>query len=249
MPRNPGPPGPGSGPAQQPVRLWADADITVAGQDITGLVLELQRGATISGQVAIQATSTPPPADLSRVMINVFPSSPESPAMMMGGGTPQATVEANGRFTVSDVLPGSYRVSAALPGVPSAAPAWVVQSITVDGEDALDMPLDVKGRSVTGMVVTLTDRITELSGLVVDEKGKPATEHTLVLYPVDREVLVLPVTPHPHDARRRRRPLLVPRRPARRLSPGDAPGSRAGSVVRQSGAQRPGINGRQDLAG
>ena len=186
MPRNPGTPGPGSGPAQQPVRLWANADITVAGQDITGLVLELQRGATISGQVAIQATSTPPPADLSKVMISVFPSSPE-PAMMMAGGNSQALVEANGRFTVSDVLPGSYRVTAAVPGVPSAAPAWVVQSITVDGEDALDMPLDVKGRPVTGMVVTLTDRISELSGLVVDEKGKPATEHTLVLYPVDEK--------------------------------------------------------------
>ena len=184
MPRNPATPGPGSGPAQQPVRLWAGADITVAGQDITGLVLELQRGATISGQVAMQATSTPPPADLSKVMISVFPSSPE-PAMMMAGGNSQALVEANGRFTVNDVLPGSYRVTAAVPGVPSATPAWVVQSITVDGEDALDMPLDVKGRSVTGMVVTLTDRITELSGLVVDEKGKPATEHTLVLYPVD----------------------------------------------------------------
>ena len=62
-----------------------------------------------------------------------------------------------------------------------------MQSITVDGEDALDMPLDVKGRAITGMVVTLTDRITELSGLVVDDKGKPATEHTLVLYPVDEK--------------------------------------------------------------
>jgi hypothetical protein len=188
MPRPPGPPGPGAPPAQQPLRLWANADITVAGQDITGLVLELQRGVTISGQVAIHSTATPPSADLSRVMISVFPSSPESPGlMMMGGPPPQATVEANGRFTVSDVLPGSYRVNASVPGVPSAAPAWVVQSITVEGEDALDMPLDVKGRVITGMVVTMTDRITELSGLVVDEKGKPATEHTLVLYPVDEK--------------------------------------------------------------
>ena len=107
--------------------------------------------------------------------------------MMMAGGNSQALVEANGRFTLSDVVPGSYRVTAAVPGVPSASPAWVVQSITVDGEDALDMPLDVKGRPVTGMVVTLTNRISELSGLVVDEKGKPATEHTLVLYPVDEK--------------------------------------------------------------
>ena len=187
MPRPQGPPGPNAPPTQQPLRLWANADITVGGQDITGLVLELQRGTTITGEVAIQGTSTPPPADLSRVMINVFPSSPESTPMMMGAVNSQALVEATGRFTINDVLPGSYRVTASLPGLSSSVPGWVVQSITVDGEDALDMPLDVKGRAITGMAVTLTDRITELSGLVVDDKGKPATEHTLVLYPVDEK--------------------------------------------------------------
>ena len=170
--------------------------------------------------------------------------------MMMGGPNPQATVEANGRFTVSDVLPGSYRVSAALPGVPSAAPAWVVQSITVDGEDALDMPLDVKGRgAINGMVVTLTDRITELSGLVVDDKGKPATEHTLVLYPVDEKYWFfqsrrIRTTRAGEDGRFSFR--VVPPgdyRLATLLDP------EPGVVVRQSGAQRPGINGRQDLAG
>jgi hypothetical protein len=31
------------------------------------------------------------------------------------------------------------------------------------------------------------DRPTELAGTVVDEKGQPATEHTLLLYPVDRK--------------------------------------------------------------
>ena len=33
----------------------------------------------------------------------------------------------------------------------------------------------------------MTDRIAELSGLVLDDKGKPATEQTLLLYPVDEK--------------------------------------------------------------
>jgi Carboxypeptidase regulatory-like domain len=40
------------------------------------------------------------------------------------------------------------------------------------------------------MVVTMTDRMTELSGTVVDDKGKPAIEHTLLLYPADQKYWV-----------------------------------------------------------
>jgi protocatechuate 3,4-dioxygenase beta subunit len=123
-------------------------------------------------------------------MINLFPAAPEPSLMMFGGSTTAATVDAGGRFTIKDVFPGSYRISASFPGA-TGAPGWVVHSATVEGEDVLDTPLDVGGRTaVTGMVVTMTDRLTELSGIVVDEKGKPATDQTLVLYPVDEKYRV-----------------------------------------------------------
>ena len=63
----------------------------------------------------------------------------------LGNGISQAQVEATGRFTIGDVFPGNYRVSATLPGAPAAS-TWVVQSITAGDEDVLDMPLDVDGR-------------------------------------------------------------------------------------------------------
>ena len=65
---------------------------------------------------------------------------------------------------------------------------WVLDAVTVDGEDALDTPLEVRNRAITGVTITMGDRNTELSGTVVDEKGKPMTEHTLLLYPVDQKV-------------------------------------------------------------
>jgi protocatechuate 3,4-dioxygenase beta subunit len=191
MPMNQGPSPPNAAPAQQPPRLWANAEVTVAGQDINGIVLQLQRGATISGQLVFQASASQPPADLSRASINIFPSAPQNGAMMMGfGGNSQPVVEPGGRFTISDVFPGNYRVSAGWPGS-AGAPTWLVQSITVEGEDVLDAPLEVKGRrAISGMVITMTDRITELSGTVADQKGKPATEQTLLLYPVDQKYWV-----------------------------------------------------------
>jgi protocatechuate 3,4-dioxygenase beta subunit len=185
---NMGPPGSGAAPAK-PSPLWANAEVVVAGQDVTGVVLELRKGTTVSGQVVLNSTATQT-VDLTRTMINLFPAAPEPSLMMFGGSTTAATVDAGGRFTIKDVFPGSYRISASFPGA-TGAPGWVVHSATVEGEDVLDTPLDVGGRTaVTGMVVTMTDRLTELSGIVVDEKGKPATDQTLVLYPVDEKYRV-----------------------------------------------------------
>ena len=191
MPMNMGPPGSSSAASAKPSRLWANAEVVVAGQDVTGVVLELQKGTTVTGQVVLNSTATSQTVDFTRTIINLFPATPETgPMMIFGGATSPATVEASGRFTINDVFPGSYRISASFPGA-TAAPSWVVHSATVEGEDVLDTPLDVGGRTaITGMVVTLTDRLTELSGIVVDEKGKPATAQTLVLYPVDEKYRV-----------------------------------------------------------
>ena len=188
MPMNMGPPG--SSPASaKPSRLWANAEVVIAGQDVTGVVLELQKGTTVTGQVALNSTATTQ-MDFTRMMLNLFPAAPESSMMMFASSTSPATVEASGRFTISDVFPGSYRVSASFPGT-TAGPSWVVHSVTVEGEDVLDTPLDVAGRAaITGMVVTMTDRLTELSGTLVDEKGKPALDQTLVLYPVEEKYRV-----------------------------------------------------------
>jgi hypothetical protein len=41
------------------------------------------------------------------------------------------------------------------------------------------------GRNISGIVFTLTERVTELSGSVVDDKGQPAVEQTVVLFAED----------------------------------------------------------------
>jgi hypothetical protein len=191
MPMNMGPFGmTGAAKGAKASRLWANAEVTVAGQDITGVVLELQKGTTVTGQVVLHSAATTQAVDFTKAIMNLIPATLEANMMMFGNPTSPATVEASGRFTISDVFPGSYRISASFPGA-TAAPGWVVHSATVEGEDVLDTPLEVTGRSsVSGMVVTLTDRLTELSGIVVDEKGKPATDQTLVLYPVEEKYRV-----------------------------------------------------------
>jgi protocatechuate 3,4-dioxygenase beta subunit len=177
------PPPPGAQVPKEPM-LWGMAEVVINGQDVSDAVIELHPGITVTGQLAFQPTTLAAPTDLSRAQVSIFPFMPDNNSMMMMGPPPQAKVDASGRFTITDVMPGKYRMSAGVIGVQG----WVVDSITVGGQDVLDFPLEIKGtRDVGGVAVTFGDRISELSGTIANEKGEAATEQTILLYPTDQK--------------------------------------------------------------
>lgn len=154
--------------------VWGSTDIVVDGRNLPNVMLALQPGVSVSGQVTFSG-STPPPTDLSRVRVTMSPVDP-SPL----GGSVSARVDATGRFTLPSVVPGNYRLSA------GGAGPWTVESAAIGGQNAADFPFEVKGdQNISGAVITFTDRQTELTGIIVDEKNQPAPEFTLVLYPAD----------------------------------------------------------------
>ena len=64
---------------------------------------------------------------------------------------------------------------------------WMLESVTLNGEDITDVPLDLTGRqSVSGLVMTLTDKITDVSGQVMDDRGQPVTDATVILLPAEQ---------------------------------------------------------------
>jgi len=179
-----GPPLPGGASVPKEPLLWGTAEVVINGQDLSGLVLELHPGITVTGQLTFQATTLSPPTDLNRAQISIFPFMPDNSSMMMMGPPPQATVDGSGRFTIPDVMPGKYRISAGMIGMQG----WVVDSITAGGQDVLDFPLEIKGaRDVSDVAVVFGDRVSELSGTITNQKGEPATEQTILLYPTDQK--------------------------------------------------------------
>jgi hypothetical protein len=164
-------------------RLWGVADVTVAGQDLTGVGLEMQRGLTVSGHLVFQGTTgLAAPADFSRLQVTVLPVSTFPPGAQLATNA-QAAADASGRFTIRDVFPGRYRIIAT-----SGVQGWTLESAMVGGQDVLDLPLEIRpGQNVSGAVLTFTDRPTELSGTIVNDKGEPAVDHTIVLYPADEK--------------------------------------------------------------
>jgi hypothetical protein len=65
--------GPRPATAPPEPKLWAIADVVVNGQDVQA-VLDLQRGATVSGQIVFQPTTQQPPADCRGRRSRSFPT-------------------------------------------------------------------------------------------------------------------------------------------------------------------------------
>lgn len=157
-------------------RVWGSADISVDGRDVTDVMVVLQPGFTVSGHLTFDGAGTPP-QDLSRVRVNLSPvSTPGLPPQ--AGAAANATADASGRFTISNVVPGRYRLSA------SGAAGWSLESAVLGDQDSLDFPAEVT-RAITGAVVTFTDRQTEITGVIADGRGEPVSDYTLIVFPAD----------------------------------------------------------------
>ncbi len=167
------------GPQSTATRLWGSVDVPVDGRNLTNVVVTLQQGLTVSGRVSFQGTTAQPPADLTRLRVNLVPADPDgAPGMMMNAA---GSVDASGKFTIASVVPGLYRF-----GAGGAGNGWYLESAVIDGQDTLDVPFEVKpGSAPSSAVITFTDRQAQISGTITNQRGQPAPEQTLILYSAD----------------------------------------------------------------
>lgn len=167
----------GGGPADQ-VRLWGTADVSVDGRNVANVVVMLQPGLQVTGRLMFDGASLQPPADLTRVRVTLQPAiAPGSPAEL--NSTVVGRVDADGRFTMASVVPGRYRLTAS-----GAGAGWFLASSSIDGQDAIDFPIEIKS-AVSGATVMFIDRSAELSGTVTNEQSQPVFDYTLIVYPAD----------------------------------------------------------------
>jgi hypothetical protein len=173
---------PPAAPGAQGPLLWGQADVSINGESVSGVTVTLQPGMTISGRLAVEAAGVEAP-DLTRARLSLAPATTTG-GVMIGGPTP--TIDASGRFTLSGVVPGRYRLTASLS---SPQTSWTAKSAILKGHDALDVPFDVApNEDISNATVTFTSLTQEVSGHLQDASGRPATDFTIVLFPADRGV-------------------------------------------------------------
>jgi hypothetical protein len=155
---------------------WALADVTVDGNDVSGLALTLQPGLRLSGRLVFNASAQTPPRDLTTLGLRLVDVSRTSPIIPMGSG------RADGTFEITGIIPGTYSMMV----FPSDA-AWWLRSVVVDGRDMLDVPLEFgNAGDVSGAVATFTDQHTELSGTLQSAANVPAPDYFVVVFSADR---------------------------------------------------------------
>jgi protocatechuate 3,4-dioxygenase beta subunit len=173
----PQPPAPGAGPR------WAMRDVSLTGENVSNIALDLQPALAISGRLTVEGLARLPD-NLPNIRVGVRPT----PGSAVPNAPDLALVDRSGRFTLTGLVPGKYRLYVQVPNNDvTQVPEWFATSAMLDGRDALDMPIDVGPGAVRGdALITLTDDTQEVSGTVRDRSGRPSRDCAVVVFPVDR---------------------------------------------------------------
>ena len=160
--------------------LWASVSVGVTDTDVTGLNVVLQPGARLTGRVEFDGMKERPDAQaLARVPILVERA---DRGMNAGPGVniPPGRVDESGAFKTYGIPGGKYFVR-----VLGAPAGWTVRSVTSEGRDISDTPLDIGTADVTNIVITLTDRETKVTGVVRGANGTADPDALVVIFPAD----------------------------------------------------------------
>jgi hypothetical protein len=169
---------PGADPSEAEV---ATATVTIDGGDIEGLTLTGSRGASVRGKVIVEG-SDPPKLSQVRVTVAEPLRNQVSPALL---GTfrdsNSGVVNDDGTFSVTHVWTHA-RFQVTVPD------GWMVKSILHEGRDVADTFLELRsGEELTGVELTITDRVTRLGGTLLDGRQEPTRGSTVVVFPSARE--------------------------------------------------------------
>ena len=162
----------------------AEMAITVGNDDIDNVMLVTSVGATARGIIQTDDGS-PPPFRFDEVRIGASPIDPTS--MSFGNAPPK--INPDFTFELTSLF-DRRRVNG---GIITPSALWSLKGVYYDGADVTDSGIDFSaGKSYEGVQVVFTQKVTDLSGLVTDSRGRAVTDATVVIFPANREKWTAP---------------------------------------------------------
>jgi protocatechuate 3,4-dioxygenase beta subunit len=153
--------------------------VTVTGDDITGLKLQMSSGSSITGRVTFDTVDPDHRPDASRVEISPIPVDVE-----VSPGTPaNADFARDWTFQMRGIN-GVRRLLA-----PRLPPGWALREVRVNDVDATDRPISFgrRDQSLTGVEVVLTDRVATIAGVVTNADQRPIAGAPVLAFAIDRD--------------------------------------------------------------
>ena len=159
---------------------FAVVPITVGNDDLDNVMVSTHAGGTARGVVMTDDGSPPP---FRPEQVSIFPAMLEPSPMFIG---PQ-TNRINDDFTFEMTSLFDRRVFRGGVGQ-SQNLGWYLKAVLYDGNDVTDSGIDfAPGRVVDGIQIVFTQKTTDLSGLVTDDRNRPVLDATVVVFPVNRD--------------------------------------------------------------
>lgn len=158
------------------LRTWGRTKFRSDGLKPASVSIELKPGGVVTGRIEFIGTTTP----IWRRPVTLFFANRIRGMLDEVAGLDRAS--ASPAFTYPSVPPGRYTI---FPNQESLPRGWIVQSEMVDGVDALDHPFEIAGREARYALITVTDELSEVRGVVTGSGGRPSTGHTVVVFATD----------------------------------------------------------------
>jgi hypothetical protein len=175
----------GGGPVARPPipdepTWWAAQSIAVSDSDVTGVSVALRSGARISGRVEFDGAAARPDAGrLQTTFITIEPGDGRTIGGSLAFNIRQAQLDAEGRMTSYQQPAGTYVIRPSSPG-----PGWTLASVMLNGTDVSVTPFELGNEDVS-VVIKYTDRPSELSGTVRDDRGRTESPAIVLVFPAD----------------------------------------------------------------
>jgi protocatechuate 3,4-dioxygenase beta subunit len=158
--------------------------VSVGGSDLNGLRIATGPGVLISGVVEFEGTASRTAPTPWRVFTQA--SVPAQVTFSAGNAQANGLVGDDGSFQLAVSGVGGALIRT------TTTPQWTLKAVTLDGEDVTDTPLDFSGKgALSGLRIVLTDKLTTVSGRVIDARGKPLSDYAVVIQPEDAKTGVV----------------------------------------------------------
>jgi hypothetical protein len=161
---------------------FAVVPVTVGNDDIDNLMVTTMPGAVAKGVILTDDGTAP---SFRHDAVQIFAQPFDFNMNVMAGGRPQVSDDYSFEMTS---LFDRRLIRASIGMGPGQNQGWSLKAVLYDGQDITDTGMEfTPGRAYDGLQVIFTQKATDLSGLVTDDRNRPIVDATVIVFPANRD--------------------------------------------------------------